>query len=150
MAQANIDASQRVIEEAFGEGRLELLDELCAENFVDHDPIMGDQDVDAVKQTIAGYCAAFPDLSFTIDDIMACGDKRQRCPAGGSRDVGDYSLSAASPLSGAHANRARPGRRPGRLPPRRRSSPLCATRSTSQRCSWAVLPRRRASVPALR
>lgn len=75
MAQANIDASRRVIEEAFSEGRLELLDELCAESFVDHDPIMGDQDLEGVKGTIAGYREAFPDLSFTIDDIFAADDK---------------------------------------------------------------------------
>jgi len=75
MAQANIDASRRVIEEAFGEGRLEVLDEVCAENFVSHDPIMGDQNVGAVKRTIEGYRGAFPDLSFTIDDIFAAEDK---------------------------------------------------------------------------
>ena len=46
MAQANIDASRRLIEEAFSEGRLELLDELCADGFVSHDPLAGDQDVE--------------------------------------------------------------------------------------------------------
>jgi predicted ester cyclase len=75
MAQANIDASRRVIEEAFGEGRLEVLDEVCAEGFVNHDPIMGDQNVGGVKRTIEAYRGAFPDLSFTIEDIFAAGDK---------------------------------------------------------------------------
>jgi SnoaL-like polyketide cyclase len=75
MAQANIDASRRVIEEAFGAGRLEVLDEVCAEGFVNHDPIMGDQNVGGVKRTIEAYRGAFPDLSFTIEDIFAAGDK---------------------------------------------------------------------------
>jgi len=75
MAQANTDASRRVIEEAFGEGRLEIFDEVCSDDFVDHDPIMGDQDVEGVKRSISGYREAFPDLSFTIDDIFAAGDK---------------------------------------------------------------------------
>jgi steroid delta-isomerase-like uncharacterized protein len=75
MAQANIDASRRLIEEAFSEGRLELLDELCADGFVSHDPLAGDQDVEAVKQSISGYREAFPDLAFTIQDIFAAGDK---------------------------------------------------------------------------
>jgi steroid delta-isomerase-like uncharacterized protein len=75
MAQANIDASRRVIEEAFGQGRLEILDEVCSDDFVDHDPIMGDQDVEGVKRSISGYRDAFPDLSFTVDDIFAAGDK---------------------------------------------------------------------------
>jgi predicted ester cyclase len=75
MAEANIETSRRLIEEGFGQGRLELLDELCADGFVSHDPVAGDQDVDAVKQTISGYREAFPDLTFTIEDIFDAGDK---------------------------------------------------------------------------
>jgi predicted ester cyclase len=75
MAQANIEASRRLIEEAFSEGRLELLDEVCADGFVSHDPLTGDQDLEGVKQSISGYREAFPDLAFTIDDIFAAEDK---------------------------------------------------------------------------
>jgi steroid delta-isomerase-like uncharacterized protein len=75
MSQANIDTARRVIEEAFGEGRLEVLDEVCSDDFVDHDPIQGDRGLDGVKETIQGYREAFPDLSFTIDDIFAAGDR---------------------------------------------------------------------------
>lgn len=75
MAQANIQTSRRVIEEAFGEGRLEILDELCADEFVDHDPIQGDRGLDDVKQTISDYRAAFPDLEFTVEDVFAAEDK---------------------------------------------------------------------------
>jgi predicted ester cyclase len=75
MGQANTDASRRVLEEAFGAGRVEVVDEVCAEGFVSHDPVLGDQDAAGVKQSIADYRAAFPDLSFTIDDIFAAGDK---------------------------------------------------------------------------
>ena len=73
--EENIEASRRVIEEAFGEGRSDILDELCADDFVDHDPIQGDQDAESVKQRIREYKAAFPDLEFTIEDIFAAGDK---------------------------------------------------------------------------
>jgi steroid delta-isomerase-like uncharacterized protein len=75
MAETNIEMSRRLIEEGFGQGRLELLDELCADGFVSHDPMAGDQDVDAVKQTISGYRDAFPDLTFTIEDIFDADDK---------------------------------------------------------------------------
>jgi steroid delta-isomerase-like uncharacterized protein len=75
MAQANIETSRRLIEEAFSNGRLELLDELCADAFVSHDPIAGDQDIEGVKQSLSGYREAFPDLTFTIDDIFAADDK---------------------------------------------------------------------------
>ena len=75
MFEETIAAAQRVITEAFGEGNLDLIDELCAENFVGHDALLGDQNREASKQAIAGYRAAFPDLSFTIDDAFASGDK---------------------------------------------------------------------------
>ena len=75
MAQANIETSRRLIDEAFSQGRFELLDELCADGFVSHDPIAGDQDLEGVKQTFSGYREAFPDLTFTIDDIFAADDK---------------------------------------------------------------------------
>ena len=75
MAEANVEASRRAIEEGFGEGRLEVLDEICADDFVGHDPIAGDQDLAAVKQTIQSYRDAFPDLSFTIEDVIASGDR---------------------------------------------------------------------------
>src|SRR6266496_1738097 len=75
MAQASIETSRRFIEEALNEGNLDVLDEVCAEGFVDHDPLMCDQDVEGVKRNIAGYREAFPDLTLTIEDIMACDDK---------------------------------------------------------------------------
>ena len=74
MSEQNIAASRRVIEEGFGGGNLDVLDEVCADGFVSHDPIMGDQDKDAVKQTIGAYREAFPDLTFTVDDVFAAGD----------------------------------------------------------------------------
>ena len=75
MSEQNSATSRRVLDEAFSGGNLDVLDEVCADGFVDHDPIMGDQDKDAVKQTIAAYREAFPDLSFTVDDIIEAGDK---------------------------------------------------------------------------
>jgi steroid delta-isomerase-like uncharacterized protein len=71
----NIAAARRILEEAFSEGRLEVVDELCAENFVDHDPVLGDGDREAAKERIAGYRDAFPDLSFTVEDIFEADDK---------------------------------------------------------------------------
>ena len=75
MSQDNIAAAQRVMEEAFNQGNLDVIDEVCAESYTDHDPLMGDQDREAAKQSIATYREAFPDLHFTIDDAFAAGDK---------------------------------------------------------------------------
>jgi steroid delta-isomerase-like uncharacterized protein len=75
MAEENVATSRRILDEAFGQGKLEVIDEVCTEDFVNHDPIAGDQDRETSKQTIASYREAFPDLSFTIDDALDCGDK---------------------------------------------------------------------------
>ena len=71
MPHANTEVSRRLIQEAFGEGRLEL----CSESCVSHDPIMGDQDLEGVKQSMSAYRQAFPDLSFTIEEMFAADDK---------------------------------------------------------------------------
>jgi steroid delta-isomerase-like uncharacterized protein len=73
--QDNVAISQRLIEDAFGNGQLSLIDEVCAEDYTDHDPILGDRSREDVKQTIAGYREAFPDLAFTIEDVLATDDK---------------------------------------------------------------------------
>jgi steroid delta-isomerase-like uncharacterized protein len=73
-AEANIEASRRALEEGFGQGKVEVLDEIFADDFVGHDPLSGDQDLAAVKETIAAYRGAFPDLRFTIEDAFAAGD----------------------------------------------------------------------------
>jgi predicted ester cyclase len=73
--EANIEASRRAIDEGFTAGKVDVLDEICAANWVGHDPLAGDQDVAGAKQSIQGYRDAFPDLTFTIDDIFAAGDE---------------------------------------------------------------------------
>ena len=75
MSQENIATSKRGLEEAFNRGNLEVIDQDTTEDFVSHDPIMGDQDREASKQQIAGYRQAFPDIHITIEDIFAAGDK---------------------------------------------------------------------------
>ena len=75
MAQGNMATSRRVMEEAFNQGRLDVVDEVCAEGFVDHDPLLGDQDAEGVKRNISMYRESFPDLTFEIEDIFEAGDK---------------------------------------------------------------------------
>ena len=75
MSAENVAASRRLIEEAFNEGNFDVIDEVCAEVFIDHDPMMGDQGAEEAKQAIAGYRQAFPDLHCTIEDAIDAGDK---------------------------------------------------------------------------
>jgi steroid delta-isomerase-like uncharacterized protein len=75
MAEENIATARRMLEEVFGGGDVELIDELCTEDFVGHDPVAGDSDREGLKQVVSGYREAFPDLEFEILDIFAAGDK---------------------------------------------------------------------------
>jgi steroid delta-isomerase-like uncharacterized protein len=77
MSEANREAARRVVEEAFGQGKLDVVDEVVAPNAVTHDPAQP-EDVrgpEGVKQQIKMYRAAFPDLQFTIEDAIVEGDK---------------------------------------------------------------------------
>jgi len=75
MGQEEVAASRRLIDEAFNQGNLGVIDEMCADDFVDHDPIMGDQDREGVKRTIGGYRQAFPDIHIDVLDVVAADDK---------------------------------------------------------------------------
>jgi predicted ester cyclase len=74
------EASRRLLEESFNEGKLELADELIAPESVNHDPaeparLRGLRGPELLKQTVTMYRAAFPDVRVTVDDVIAAGDK---------------------------------------------------------------------------
>jgi steroid delta-isomerase-like uncharacterized protein len=75
MSRENIALARRVLEDAFNKGELSVIDDVCADGFVDHDPLMGDGSKEELKQRIATYRDAFPDLEITIDEIFAAGDR---------------------------------------------------------------------------
>jgi steroid delta-isomerase-like uncharacterized protein len=53
-----------------------VLDEICTPDFVFHDPANPQvRSLEDFKQFFTGMCAAFPDLHFTLEDIIAEGDK---------------------------------------------------------------------------
>ncbi len=58
--------SRRLMEEAFGKGNIGVFDELCSEEFREHDPLTGDADLDGAKRNCAMYREAFPDLRPSI------------------------------------------------------------------------------------
>jgi len=75
MSEENIAVTRRTFDEVWNEGDLDVIDEVTAEDFVDHDPVLGDGDRDTIKSAVENYRAAFPDLEMTIHDIFAAGDK---------------------------------------------------------------------------
>jgi steroid delta-isomerase-like uncharacterized protein len=73
---ANKQASRRIFEEIFGAGNFDLADELLHEDAVGHDPAQPEpvRGPGGLKESARGYRSAFPDLTFTIDEIVADGD----------------------------------------------------------------------------
>jgi steroid delta-isomerase-like uncharacterized protein len=62
--------------QAFNEGNVDAVDELVTDSYVRHDPNSPEvRGPEQEKQLIAMYRSAFPDLHFTIEDMVAEGDK---------------------------------------------------------------------------
>jgi predicted ester cyclase len=73
--QENIAVARQLLEDTFGAGKLDVIDQYCTEGYVDHDPILGDRGREGAKQSIAAYREAFPDLTMTVDDVFGYEDK---------------------------------------------------------------------------
>jgi steroid delta-isomerase-like uncharacterized protein len=68
--------AQQWYSEVMNEGNEDLIDELCAENFVDHDPLPGTSpDRQGIHDFVKLVRSAFPDLQTTVDEIIAEGDR---------------------------------------------------------------------------
>ena len=68
--------ARRWFSEVMSEGKTEVIDELCAPDFVDHNPLPGTSaDLAGLKDFVAQIRAAFPDLQMTADDLIVEGDR---------------------------------------------------------------------------
>ncbi len=76
-AESNKALARRLMEEAFNAGNIDVVDELVAAGFINHDAAAPEPTVgpEAAKASIAGYRAGFPDLRITIEDQIADGDR---------------------------------------------------------------------------
>src|SRR6476646_9966216 len=76
MRERNIEVVRAWIDDAWSGGNLAVADDLLTEEFVLHDPVASREVVgrDAERALISGLRQAIPDLTFTIDDIVADGD----------------------------------------------------------------------------
>lgn len=75
--EKNTAAMRRFYDEVMGKGNLKAIDELVADNFVDHyvpDPKMPGNKA-GLNQTMSMFRTAFPDLQITVEDLIAKGDK---------------------------------------------------------------------------
>jgi predicted ester cyclase len=78
--QANIDLVRRFYDEIFNKGNLAVADEIIAPEFVEHipQPVPGTHVTtgpEAIHSFASMFREAIPDLSVSIDDVIAAGDK---------------------------------------------------------------------------
>ena len=77
MSERNKAIERRLLEEVYSQGKLEVIDELVATDFVGHGTAAdgGDQGREAYKRFAIEMRTAFPDLQITVEDQVAEGDK---------------------------------------------------------------------------
>jgi predicted ester cyclase len=74
--EANKALIRRVFEEVIPSGVPTAMREVMATDFLDHDPLPGQPDgVEGGEYVVATMHGAHPDLRFTIDDLIAEGDR---------------------------------------------------------------------------
>jgi steroid delta-isomerase-like uncharacterized protein len=69
------DTLRRTWQATWNQGRLEALDNLLAPDYAPHhslNPVLGPE---GVKQLVAGFQSALPDLEFEIEDLIDAGEK---------------------------------------------------------------------------
>lgn len=79
---------RRYFDELFGAGRVEILSELLAEDYVNHSPGSAElaRTREGVAIVVAALRAAFPDLRYTIEDMV----------------VGDTAIAVRTVMTGTH------------------------------------------------
>jgi len=74
--EVNIAAVRRHIEEGLNQGKVAVFDELCAPDFIFHDPDRPDvTTLEDFKRMLTEGRSACPDFHLTIDDLIATDEK---------------------------------------------------------------------------
>jgi steroid delta-isomerase-like uncharacterized protein len=75
-AEENKTLVRRFVDEVQSGGNIDAVDELCSPEFVNHSAPPGvPSNCEGVKQVTAMFGQAFPDSHFTVEDMIAEGDK---------------------------------------------------------------------------
>jgi predicted ester cyclase len=70
------EMARRWFAEVMNEGNEDVIDEICASTFVDHNPLPGTgPHREGLHDFVKQVRSAFPDLETTVDDILAEGDE---------------------------------------------------------------------------
>jgi steroid delta-isomerase-like uncharacterized protein len=74
-AEENKAVVRRFVEVSNGQHSLDVLDELCSPDFVNHDPSNpAVRDLEGLKESWKMLGAGFPDMQTTIDELLTDGD----------------------------------------------------------------------------
>jgi len=75
--EQNKAAARRIYDECFSKGNLAAIDELFDPGFTDHNPTVPNQPqgAEGFRQVVTTFRHTFPDLHFTVEDVVAEGDK---------------------------------------------------------------------------
>jgi steroid delta-isomerase-like uncharacterized protein len=74
--EINMTQMKKIYTEVVNKGNIDLMDELCQKDFVEHEALPGvESNLAGVKQFFKMYRAAFPDLKFTVEQMIAKDDK---------------------------------------------------------------------------
>ena len=73
MSEQNKAIMRRIYDEVFSNGNLAVVDELVVKDVIEHEE--GPQGSEGLKQTVTMFRTAFPDLQFSVEDMIAEGDK---------------------------------------------------------------------------
>lgn len=71
----NLERLRRLLVEGFGRGDLSVIDELVAEDLVEHQADVPHQGRDGLKNMVRSLRQAFPDLGYTVVQTVSDGDK---------------------------------------------------------------------------
>ena len=75
MSEQNKKIARRMFEEGEGQGNLAVIDELIANDFVNHTPFGEMHGQEPARQFILMLRQGFPDLEVTVEDQVAEGDR---------------------------------------------------------------------------
>jgi predicted ester cyclase len=75
--ERNREVLNRFWTEVWNDNKLDVIDEIFHENFVDHGlaPGLTKQGPEGAKEAVMQFRTAFPDLTLTVDDLLVEGDK---------------------------------------------------------------------------
>ena len=67
---------ERFLNDVLNRGKLEMADEIVGKNFVELDPLPGQkQGREGLKEIVAMLRTAFPDMKWSVEEMIAAGEK---------------------------------------------------------------------------